>query len=267
MSRFRRAAAVGVVTALLGGGAFVISRYLWPFVEHRLRNDQCVAEGYGLDLEQAAIASDMVAVVLRRRLPMRAAELLIAAGLQESKLRNLSSGEGDRDSVGVLQQRPSQGWGTVAQIGHVSYAANRFLDELLRDPRWQSESLSDAIQEVQRSADGSAYAKHEAAAEAWATALMGVRPAGVSCQYDRVIDLSVRKRRNLMQRLPGSNLPSMKAHSMSLPHANWAQVAWLVAHGEEIGIRTIDFRNRHWNNSDGWQVSQPSTSALVVSMG
>ena len=115
----------------------------------------------------------MVSVVIRRGLPERAAVLIIAAGLQESKLRNIPAGQGDRDSVGVLQQRPSQGWGTAAQLADVQYATGRFLDALVKLPNWQTDSMAVAIQDVQVSADGRAYAKHEAQATSISNALLG----------------------------------------------------------------------------------------------
>src|SRR5581483_1512805 len=77
--------------------------------------EHCTVGDYDIDPGQAAVASTMVGVVTRRGLPERAAVLALAAGLQESKLTNLPPNAGDRDSVGVLQQRPSQGWGTPAQ--------------------------------------------------------------------------------------------------------------------------------------------------------
>src|SRR4029450_9715459 len=99
-----------------------------------------------------------------------------------SKLTNLALGEGDRDSVGVLQQRPSQGWGTEQQLSDVHYATGKFLAPLARADAWQQLPLADAIQEVQHSADGTAYAKHEYDATAVAAGFWG-RPRGVACRY------------------------------------------------------------------------------------
>ncbi len=50
----------------------------------------------------------------------------LSTGLVESGLQNVS--HGDRDSLGVFQQRPSQGWGTPAQVQDVAYATNKFYD-------------------------------------------------------------------------------------------------------------------------------------------
>ena len=62
-----------------------------------------------LNPQQAAIAATIAGVAHRQALPAHAVVVAYAAALQESKLENL--GYGDRDSVGVFQQRPSEGWG------------------------------------------------------------------------------------------------------------------------------------------------------------
>ncbi len=87
----------------------------------------------------------------------RGAEVALATGLQESGLRNLTYG--DRDSLGVFQQRPSQGWGTPAQILNPVYAATKFFEALRRIPGWESLPHTVAAQRVQRSGFPDAYAK------------------------------------------------------------------------------------------------------------
>ena len=57
----------------------------------------------------------MAAIAQRRGLPPRATTIAIATAFQESKIHNLDYG--DRDSAGLFQQRPSQGWGTLAKQG------------------------------------------------------------------------------------------------------------------------------------------------------
>ena len=69
----------------------------------------------------------------RRGLPERAVTIALATAMQESKLRNI--GHGDRDSLGLFQQRPSQGWGTARQIQDPVYSAAKFYDHLVQDPR------------------------------------------------------------------------------------------------------------------------------------
>ena len=67
-----------------------------------------------LDPEQASIAATIAGVAHQRAMPRRAVVVAYAAALQESKLHNLSYG--DRDSVGVFQQRPSEGWGPAWKL-------------------------------------------------------------------------------------------------------------------------------------------------------
>jgi hypothetical protein len=102
--------------------------------------------------------------------------IALATAAQESHLRNLDYG--DRDSVGLFQQRPSSGWGTVSQIRDPRYAARAFYggpasttpgstSGLLDVSGWQRMSLTDAAQAVQRSAFPEAYAKWEVSAWNW----------------------------------------------------------------------------------------------------
>ena len=162
-------------------------RALWRTAQRHFSDPHCTVAGFDIDTDQAAVASTMVGAVskFRSRLPIRAAVLALAAGLQESKLRNLAPGAGDRDSVGVLQQRPSQGWGggDSAKLTDVTEATREFLAALVRVKHWQTLPLADAIQDVQISADASAYAKHEDEATALATALRGRTAAAISCTH------------------------------------------------------------------------------------
>ncbi|MDH6575506.1 hypothetical protein [Kitasatospora sp. MAP5-34] len=138
------------------------------------------ATGQGsLDLSQASNAATITAVALSRGLPERAATIALATAMQESKLRNLAGG--DRDSVGLFQQRPSQGWGTAAQIQDPVYATNKFLDSLVRVPGYARLPLTDAAQAVQKSGYPQAYAKHETDATLLASVFTGRAPAALDC--------------------------------------------------------------------------------------
>ncbi len=124
-------------------------------------------------------ASTINAVGMSRGLPQRARIIALATALQESSLRNLPTG--DRDSVGLFQQRPSQGWGTKAQILDPVYAAGKFYDALAEVPNWQKLSLTKAAQSVQYSGFPDAYAKWEDEATTLAIALGGASPLGLGC--------------------------------------------------------------------------------------
>lgn len=140
---------------------------------------EAVAAGITLSASQLQIASAGVAVAKQRNLPGQAAIDILAAGMQESQLTNLSGG--DRDSVGWLQQRPSQGWGTAAQIMDPVYAAGKFLDHLILVASWQNLPPAQAIQDVQISSDGSLYAKWVPMATALAASLLGDPSVALSC--------------------------------------------------------------------------------------
>ncbi len=114
--------------------------------------------------EQLANAQTIVAVAVQRKLPKRAAVLALATAMVESGLRNLNYG--DRDSLGLFQQRPSQGWGSPEQILNPVYAAGKFYDHLVAVPGWQTMPPGVAEQEVQRSGFPDRYAPREPAAAA-----------------------------------------------------------------------------------------------------
>lgn len=126
--------------------------------------------------EMAANARIVIQVGRQLGVPDRGIVIALATAMQESSLRNL--GHGDRDSVGLFQQRPSTGWGTASQLTDVSYAARLFYGGpknpnagrtkgLLDIPGWSGLSLTQAAQWVQISAYPNAYAKWEKSAQAW----------------------------------------------------------------------------------------------------
>ncbi|SHK82335.1 Cell wall-associated hydrolase, NlpC family [Pseudonocardia thermophila] len=109
--------------------------------------------------EQRQNATTILGVVKQKGLPPRAGLIALATAMQESTLRNLHYG--DRDSLGLFQQRPSQGWGSPAQVTDPVYATSIFLDRLVQIPGWETLPVTVAAQAVQRSAFPNAYAKWE----------------------------------------------------------------------------------------------------------
>jgi hypothetical protein len=229
----------------------------------------CRVGDYEVDPGQASVASTMVGVVITRGLPERAAVLVLAAALQESKLRNIASGDGDRDSVGVLQQRPSQGWGTIEELSDLHYATGKFLDQLIKQSDWQTKPLADAIQTVQVSADGSLYAQHEGEAQALADALTGVNPADISCRFPSPSTIATPDQvaTGVSADLP-VNAPTANAaqRSVTVPGASWASAAWFVANADRYGIDSVSYAQRTWSRSKGWRVDAAAGSADVVAV-
>ncbi|WP_078917251.1 heavy metal transporter [Streptomyces sp. NRRL S-813] len=135
---------------------------------------------YEFTPEQAVNAATIAAVGTGRGMPERAVTIALATALQESGLRNIE--HGDRDSLGLFQQRPSQGWGTPTQIMEPTYAAGVFYEHLAKVPGYTRLPLTVAAQRVQRSGFPQAYAKHEPDATLLAAALTGRAAATLTCQ-------------------------------------------------------------------------------------
>lgn len=129
-----------------------------------------------LTSEMAANARIIIQVGRELGVSDRGIVIALAAAMQESSLRNIAYG--DRDSVGLFQQRPSQHWGAKEKLLDAAYVARLFYGGaknpnagitrgLLDIPGWQSMSLTQAAQAVQISAYPTAYAKWEKSATAW----------------------------------------------------------------------------------------------------
>lgn len=263
-ARARRGGVALVVVFVVVGALAFGARTLWRAAQSVVKPPGCDFGSYSLELDQAQVASEIVGVVLKRELPERAAVLTLGAALQESKLRNIPSGQGDRDSVGILQQRPSQGWGTAAQIADVHYATGKFLDAVVRVPNWQDDSLATVVQTVQFSADGSAYARHEDQAQAIADALYGQAPAGASCRFDKP-DRSAQPAAvaaALSRDLPVSH-PTSAGKTVNVADAGWATAAWFVCNADQLGIESVRHAGKRWSYSGGWKDDAGATDSAV----
>lgn len=144
--------------------------------------------------EQVENARVILAATKALGMPQQAGVVAVMTAYQESKLLVLANptvpeslsyphqGEGsDHDSVGTFQQRPSMGWGTVAQLMDPGYAATKFLTTLAEVPGWQAMPTWQAAQEVQVSADGTLYAQWESLATAITTALWDGATGTLQC--------------------------------------------------------------------------------------
>lgn len=126
---------------------------------------------------QIANAHTIYTVGLALHVPAPGETIAIATALQESGLQDLP--HGDRDSLGLFQQRPSQGWGSPAQLLNPIYAATQFYTRLLHVPGWQTMPLAAAAQAVQHSAFPSAYARWAALAARLVAGFGGITGAGL----------------------------------------------------------------------------------------
>lgn len=203
--------------------------------------------------DQMNHASTIVLLGVKRGLPARAGTIAIATAIQESKLRNLSYG--DRDSVGLFQQRPSQGWGTEAQLQDPVYATNAFYDALVKVDGWQDMVITEIAQEVQRSGYPEAYADHEQEGRTIASALSGHSPGGLVCRLDGP-EAAGRPDR-LVAAITEQTGQTATADGQSVTveatdeRHGWAVGAWAVAQAKARNITSVQVGDRVWTRDSG----------------
>jgi hypothetical protein len=255
-----------VVTARDGNIPFVSDTCRVYAVDHTVR----------LDPEQAGHAATIAAVAVRRDLPERAVTVALATALQESKLRNLP--DGDRDSVGLFQQRPSQGWGTPAQLQDTRYAAGQFYRHLVRVQGWEEMPVAVAAQAVQRSAEGKAYEKWAADAHSLARAFTGGAPGAVTCRLrsdnagtatdtPEDLDSALRADVGKVTATPPDGTTSRRISVPVTPSsdAGWRVAYWFVAQSRNYGVHTVRYGELEWKAASGkWEKPASSTSARRV---
>ena len=174
--RFLRTLTFLAVVAVVAGVGIAFWRDSGSQPEPEMCETTVSGHYVALDLGQGEVATLIAAIGVERGLPARAVSIALATGFQESKLRNLRVG--DRDSLGIFQQRPSQGWGTRKQILTPTYAINTFYDALQKVPSYETMRITDAAQKVQRSGFPEAYEPHAPDARALASALTGYSAGG-----------------------------------------------------------------------------------------
>ena len=253
-----------VIAASVGVFSWLRNRGLTEPVPGQQR---CVATANNrstvVDLDQAHFASIIAGVSVRRGLPPRAASIAIATAYQETGIRNLDYG--DRDSVGLFQQRPSQGWGTKQQLMDPDYAAGKFYDALVKIENWETADVNDVAQQVQRSGYPEAYRDHEADARVLASTLTGQSPAGFSC-LDRTGEAGdVKALRSSLEQTFGKLDDSAEGSVITIRARSdkraWAYAAFAVANAKYYGVTTVKIGNRVWEtqelNLPEWQEASP----------
>ncbi|MFF8830266.1 hypothetical protein [Streptomyces sp. NPDC015131] len=247
---------------------------------------------YRFTPEQASNAATISAVGTSRGMPERAVTIALATALQESALRNIRYG--DRDSLGLFQQRPSQGWGTEAQILDPVFSAGKFYDHLAEVPGYSRLPLTVAAQRVQRSGFPQAYAKHEPDAALLAAALTGRAPASLRCATGsgpvRAGDPA--KVRAELRRAFGAPAASAAggdaaagdgAADLAVPvrapvsgaagpeaaapgggsRAGWELAQWAVARADALGLAEVAYAGRVWSAADaegGWRPAEDGSA-------
>ncbi|WP_373297759.1 hypothetical protein [Streptomyces lavendofoliae] len=233
---------------------------------------------YRFTPEQASNAATISVVGTSRGMPERAVTIALATALQESALRNIRYG--DRDSLGLFQQRPSQGWGTREQILDPVFSAGKFYDHLAEVPGYSRLPLTVAAQRVQRSGFPQAYAKHEPDASLLAAALTGRSPASLTCTTERgpVRAGDPAKVRAELKRAFGELPPGGAAPEIAVPvhsvaagasgpegatpgggsRGGWERAQWAVARADALGIAEVSYAGRVWSAAEsdaGWRTA------------
>jgi len=228
-----------------------------------------------LDPEQAEVAATIAGVAARHRLPRQAVTIALAAALQESKLHNLDYG--DRDSVGIFQQRPSEGWGSATELQDPIYATTKFYVALLKVHGYARMPVDQAAQAVQHSADGSAYQQWTDIAGQLTGAFTGKSPHTVSCWYIPSgqanlagMEKQVRQtfgpagRKAVVVRITTARSAKKNVAVLQVkPTAGWTVASWLVAHAQAYHLSQIRYAGFSWkaaNGTMGWQRETNPTS-------
>lgn len=262
---------LAILLALVVGGVVIAINYLNE--NQTLVRERCTAvvgpESYELDPDQAANAALIAGLAVKRNLPPRAASIALATAIQESKLRNIEYG--DRDSVGMFQQRPSQGWGTSEQLMDPVYATNAFYDVLIQVEGYENLAVTDAAQQVQRSAYPQAYADHEDEARAFASALTGQSSGALNCVLRRPD--AVGDAQQVLDKLTtafGELQASASDHAVQV-HAQgntgWAIAHWAVANAKALNITGVEYAGLTWSREQAeWTVGETSPNTVRITL-
>ena len=243
--------------------------------------------------DQAQNAALIANIAVTRGLPDHAVTVAIATAMQESRLTNLDYG--DLDSLGLFQQRPSQGWGTAEQVSDMTYATNIFYDHLLQVPDWETIPVEDAAQEVQRSGYPELYATWDAMARAWASGLTGERSAGVTCALEPATSSDA----DGLVAAISATLPNVKVSVMPLNGKTgtnngaatntasttltitlpdglsadnrtrlcWQTAGWLVTQAHQYGIDALHADGMDWNRRAGtWTGTETAEQTVTVTL-
>ena len=266
---------------------------------HHTVADSCQVVGettgtiYAMDPEQLQNASLIADVAMRRGLPDEAVIVALATAQQESKLRNIDYG--DADSVGLFQQRPSQGWGSKEQILDPLYSTGKFFDALVKVRNWQNLTVAAAAQAVQRSAFPDAYTSWQPYGTALAAALTGNSLGQLTCRLGHpgvdlkkggsgstptslvavVSQLTASLASDLQVTSPAVTAQGTKVAIITVSglggvgagddsaaeHRNATVASWALAHSPE-GITRVVVGNQEWRpDRDGWH---PTSTVAAV---
>ncbi|MEW1953839.1 hypothetical protein [Terrabacter sp. NPDC080008] len=267
--RRRRLALLLVLVVVVVGGWFggrqLVSSVISP---------KCTITAAGMtetfDPEQTGNAALIAALAVKRQMPPRAATIALTTAFQESKIRNLRFG--DRDSLGLFQQRPSQGWGTAEQILDPVHATNAFYDALQKYKGYETADITKIAQQVQKSGFPEAYRDHESQGRVLASTLTGHSPGGLTCRLDAVKGAAASPKRVAGDLAEQMGVTSVRAGAGSLTvtapstTAAWAVAQWAVARADAYGATKVTVGDRAWDRSSGdqgWSSGSDGTTVTI----
>ncbi|MEE1618764.1 hypothetical protein V1258_10065 [Brachybacterium sp. J153] len=257
---------------IAGGSYLALERYGSP-----AHAGTCVATGLGTShrytTDRVANAALISAIAVDRGMPPRAASIALATAYQESRLQNID--HGDRDSLGLFQQRPSQGWGTEEEIMDPIYSANAFYDALEQVEGYAQGDINDVAQEVQRSGFPEAYRDHETEGRLYASALTGQSGANLVCSLEDVgATVSPEQvRAEIARQFPrlteaGRITTALAGAAESAPQVpggagatalvidvggdetlGWALANWAVARAADDAVVQVSYQGRVWDRA------------------
>ena len=280
-----------LILGLIAVGAYTAYNAYQRYVQRLLVVPGCQAgtgaNALGLDFGQTADAATIAGVAARDRLPREALVVAYATALQESKLENLDYG--DRDSVGIFQQRPSQGWGTAAEIEDPAYAASAFFNALVKVPDYVNLPVDVAAQDVQESADGAAYEQYAQTGKGLAADFTAT-PHAVTCWYNPAtqavsegvpdklnLDAALRELSDVFGQPSADDAVTAVSRARSGDSAviattrsdGWTVANWLVSNASSYGITQVSYGGYQWTAGlfeTTWQAeSGPVRAGIVTS--
>jgi hypothetical protein len=271
----RRLVVLLLALALVAGGVYASVFFVQR--SETLVSERCIAVVGGgtaeLAPDQAVYASLITAVAVQRGLPPRAASIALATAMQESKLRNIAHGDqAGPDSRGLFQQRPSQGWGTEAQVMDPYYAANAFYDALVQIPGYESMEITEAAQTVQRSAFPAAYAQHEQMGRSFASGLSGQTPEAVQCTLRSAaaagdpgaVSAELAEAYGPLDTAVEGQTLVVEARG----NQAWSVAQWAVANAKGYEVTQVEVAGRSWDRAqrDGWQEASAADGQVRITV-
>ena len=271
-----------VVLAVVIGVGVALWRGSGPLPDPEGCSAQLAAHRVELTTEQGENAALIAAIGVSRGLPARAVSIALATAYQESKIRNLT--HGDRDSLGLFQQRPSQGWGTTQQVRDPYFATNAFYDALEKIDDYKSMRITEAAQRVQRSGFPEAYEDHAADARALASVLTGYSPGGhFTCvvkeptergSANRVMRQVERAYGDIDIARTGSrqDLAVTVDSGESGARLGWSVAQFAVAYGARLHPEAVSYADKRWrtgrDSEKGWRPGgNADEGTVLISMG